>query len=78
MNVPKGVCVYRKAERHRAILAALARGCTSPQIADSLGFTRNTLRIYMSELLLELGARTRAHAVIVAMERGWIDPPRTR
>lgn len=74
--MPKGVFLYRKHERQRAILVALVKGSTGPEIARALGLSRATVRMYVSELLSDLGARTRTQAVCVAMERGIIDAPR--
>lgn len=76
--MPSGVLVLRKAARERAILAALASGQKGPEIARSLGLTHSTLRMYVSELLSDLGARTRAQAVCLAMERGIIETPRQK
>lgn len=72
-TVPKGITQYQKPERDRLILAAMAKGNTNPQIAKSLGLTHGTVRVYVSELLTELGARTRTAAVMKALERGLID-----
>jgi DNA-binding NarL/FixJ family response regulator len=73
--VPKGITLYQKPERDRLILAAMAKGSTNPQIAKSLGLTHGTVRVYVSELLTELGARTRTAAIMEAIHRGLIDAP---
>jgi DNA-binding NarL/FixJ family response regulator len=74
--MPKGATKYRRGKRERLILAGLRDGKTNPQIAAAMGLTHGTVRIYVSELMADLDARTRIGLVIVAMERGLVPGPR--
>jgi DNA-binding CsgD family transcriptional regulator len=76
--MPKGVRIYRRGERERRMLALMLEGATNLEIAGALGFTYSTTRVYVSELLQELGARTRTHAVFIAIERGFVRAPARR
>jgi DNA-binding NarL/FixJ family response regulator len=76
--VPKGQTKYRRGQRERRILEALARGETNPQIARAMGLTFSTIRSYVSELFAELEAPNRVAVVFIAIERGLIPGPERR
>jgi PAS domain S-box-containing protein len=59
--------------REREVLTLIARGLTSEQIADQLVVSGETIRTHARNALAALGARTRAHAVAIALQRGLID-----
>ena len=52
------------------VLKLVARGNSNALIAEALGISNETVKSYMSSILLKLQARDRAHAVMIAIERG--------
>lgn len=50
--------------RERDVLAALADGLTNQEIADNLGITAGTVRIYMQTIFQKLGVTNRTQAVL--------------
>lgn len=53
-------------------LAAAADGSTVAEIATRLYLSEGTVRNYLSNIIGKTGARTRADAVRIATERGWL------
>lgn len=72
--MPKGRRLYKKADRDRLLLEHLANGENNLSIARELGLSHGTVRVYVAELVDELGARTRTHAVAIAIIEGRIGP----
>ena len=64
----------RFSERELEILAAIARGERSKEIAARLGLTRRTIETYLTNIYLKLEVDSRAAAVAVALERGILRP----
>lgn len=58
--------------RERDVLETVADGFSYQEISAALGIAERTVKNHMSHVLEKLGARGRAHAVRVAIERGWI------
>jgi len=58
--------------RERDVLAAAADGRTVAAIAKALFLSEGTVRNYLSAVIGKTGASTRAEAVRVATERGWL------
>jgi two-component system response regulator DesR len=58
--------------RERDVLAAAADGGTVAEIAGRLFLSEGTVRNYLSSVIGKTGARTRADAVRIATERGWL------
>lgn len=56
--------------REREILALVAEGLTSAQIAGRLGLSRSTVRTHMEHVRQRLGVKTRAEAVRRALCTG--------
>lgn len=52
------------------VLKLVSRGNSNPMIAVALGLSSETVKGYMSSILLKLDARDRTHAVMIALERG--------
>ncbi len=52
------------------VLKLAARGNSNALIAAALGISSETVKGYMSSILLKLQARDRTHAVMIALERG--------
>jgi PAS domain S-box-containing protein len=57
-------------EREREILYLIALGHTSPEIADMLQITHNTVRTHARNAMDKTGARSRAHLVAKALGEG--------
>ena len=57
-------------ERERSILAAVARGERSKEIAAHLSITAATVAAHLTNIYAKLGADSRASAVAIAIQRG--------
>jgi two-component system, NarL family, response regulator YdfI len=57
-------------KREREVLAGVARGERSKEIAAHLGITERTVRAYLTNIYTKLNVDSRASAVAIAMERG--------
>ena len=60
--------------RETEVLAAVARGLSNTEIADSLYMSPATAKTHVSRLLAKLHARDRAQLVMVAYEAGVVTP----
>jgi len=58
--------------RERDVLVAARPGGTVADIARLLVLSEGTVRNYLSSAMGKTGARTRAEAVLIAQERGWL------
>ncbi len=58
--------------RERDVLVAARSGGTVADIARLLVLSEGTVRNYLSSAMGKAGARTRAEAVLIAQERGWL------
>lgn len=61
--------------RERRIAAELARGSQTEEIAANLHLSPHTVRTHVRNIQRKLGARTRAHAVAVAIGAHELAPP---
>jgi two-component system response regulator DesR len=59
-------------ERERHVLVAAARGGTVADIAQETFLSEGTVRNYLSAAMGKTGGRTRAEAVRLAQEYGWL------
>ena len=59
-------------ERERDVLVAAAGGGTVADIARETFLSEGTVRNYLSAAMGKTGARTRAEAVLLAQENGWL------
>jgi two-component system, NarL family, response regulator DesR len=59
-------------EREREVLRAAADGGTVADIAQATFLSEGTVRNYLSAAMGKTGARTRAEAVRIALENGWL------
>jgi DNA-binding NarL/FixJ family response regulator len=59
-------------ERSRAVLTLLASGAGTREISSELGYSERTIKGTIQQLEQTLGARSRAHAVAVAMRSALI------
>jgi two-component system response regulator DesR len=58
--------------RERDVLVAARSGGTVADVARLLVLSEGTVRNYLSSAMGKTGARTRAEAVLIAQERGWL------
>lgn len=63
--------------RERTVLQLVVDGWTNPQIADSLAFSRSTIRNDLTGIYRKLGVTTRAEAAATAIRLGLCAPPVT-
>jgi len=59
--------------RQIEILVYMALGCSYKETAHFLGISVLTFRTYLHQVLEELGAKGRAHAVVLALLKGFLD-----
>lgn len=62
----------RLTAREREVLTLLARGYTGEEVARQLKVSAETVRAHVRNSVTKLHARTRLHAVIIALQRGEI------
>lgn len=58
--------------REREILAGVAHGQRSKEIALHLGITERTVKAHLASIYSKLGVDSRAGAIAVAAQRGWL------
>jgi len=58
--------------RQREVLQLVAQGSSNREIAARTNLSELTIKSYIEEILLQLGARNRVHAAILATKHGWI------
>lgn len=59
-------------DREREVLTAAGDGATAADVAARLTLSEGTVRNHLSSAIGKTGARTRAEAVRLADERGWL------
>jgi NarL family two-component system response regulator YdfI len=59
-------------EREKEVLTAVARGERSKEIALSLGITERTVKAHLASIYGKLGVDSRAGAVAIAAQKGWV------
>lgn len=59
-------------EREQQVLVELGRGLTTPEIADALSLSPNTVKTHLRGLFRKLGVRNRVQALGAAREQGII------
>lgn len=62
-------------DRERAVLADVARGRTSKEIAETTGLSIKTVESYRARAMHKLDLRTRADLVRIAMDSGLLSEP---
>ena len=58
--------------RELDVLARVAAGKSTREIAERLGITKGTVSSHVSTILEKLGTRSRVQAAAHALRRGWI------
>jgi len=61
-------------KRETEILTYVAEGNSNKEIARILSISEQTIKNHVSAILRKLNANDRAHAVTLALHRGWISP----
>ncbi len=56
--------------REREVVRLIALGRSGPEISEELHIAHNTVRTHVSNSMLKMGARSRAHLVANALSRG--------
>ena len=64
--------------RELEALALVGMGLSNSEIAEKLGVSVNTVRNHVWNLMQKLGASSRAHAIVVAVQNGIIEVGRER
>jgi DNA-binding NarL/FixJ family response regulator len=59
--------------REIQVLELASIGKTNRLIGDQLGISEATVKVHMKNVLAKMGANDRTHAVVLAVERGFID-----
>lgn len=59
-------------EREQDVLRATSDGGTTADVSRSLFLSQGTVRNYLSSAIHKTGARTRAEAVVIARDNGWM------
>lgn len=59
--------------REREVLRMVAHGADGPEIAAALVLSPATVRTHVNNAMRKLGARSRAHAITLAIRRGDVD-----
>ena len=63
----------RLSKKEKLVLAELARGHTTEEIGEILGVSPHTVRTHIKNAMRKLEAKTRAHAVAIALSDDAID-----
>jgi two-component system response regulator DesR len=59
-------------DRERRVLRLAAEGTATAVIAETLGLSGGTVRNYLSDAMLKLGASNRVEAARIARQKGWL------
>jgi DNA-binding CsgD family transcriptional regulator len=61
--------------REREVLALVAEGYSTAEVARELWITEDTVRTHIKRMMVRLEAKTRAHLVTIAFREGlWATP----
>ncbi len=59
-------------ERETQILQEIAKGATNQEIADDMGYQLQSVKNRATTIMTKVHARSRTHAVSIALKNGWI------
>jgi len=68
--IPERAFAFRLTRREAEVLRLLAEGAATGAIARRCGCNESTVRNHVAAAAMKLGARSRAHAVVRALEEG--------
>ena len=60
--------------RERQILSLIASGYINKEVATEFGISEHTIKNHMTHIMEKLDVSDRTHAVVLAMQNGWISP----
>jgi len=63
--------------RERQILSLIASGYINKEVANEFGISEHTIKNHMTHILEKLEVCDRTHAVVLAIQNGWISPNST-
>lgn len=72
-NGPTGGSGAPLSERELQVLACMARGKSNKEIGRMLAISDQTVKNHISSVLRKLAVNDRTQAVVLAVQRGWID-----
>ncbi|MGH3800253.1 MAG: response regulator [Pseudonocardiaceae bacterium] len=61
--------------REREVLTLLARGMSNADVAAQLFISEATVKTHLARVMMKLGVREKAQAVVVAYQTGLVQPP---
>lgn len=60
-------------DREQQVLIAVAQGERSKEVAFKLGITERTVKAHLASIYSKLGVDSRAAAIAIAAQKGWLD-----
>lgn len=60
-------------DREQQVLKAVAQGERSKEVAFKLGITERTVKAHLASIYSKLGVDSRAAAIAIAAQKGWLD-----
>jgi DNA-binding NarL/FixJ family response regulator len=73
MAMASNVCLDALTSREIEVIELASAGKSNRSIGEQLGISEATVKVHMRSVLAKLGANDRTHAVVLAVERGFID-----
>jgi DNA-binding NarL/FixJ family response regulator len=67
--------LHQLTPRETQVLGLLCRGASNVEIATAIGTAERTVKSHVSAILVKLGARDRAAAIVAAYDAGYRPPP---
>jgi DNA-binding NarL/FixJ family response regulator len=64
-------------ERERQVMAHIVRGLSNAEIGKHLYLSEATVKTHVGHVLMKLGVRDRAQLIVLAYERGLVEPGQT-
>jgi DNA-binding NarL/FixJ family response regulator len=69
---PRVRAVARLTERERDVLALVAEGYSTREVASRLAYSERTIKNIVQDVTVRLSLRNRTQAVVYAVRNGWI------